>query len=222
MVILALALPGGWGLAQGNSVDFLAATAKSVNISVQSQSFGSSEAIASTVPTSQLKEIGGQESFLTEIPEGTVYDCDDHRAKKFYEDGYKLIFNGWEHDSIECKTYYYYCIKNNGKSPAISHYLFGSSACYKTCIDELPSNYFGEWEINNGNVSRDAGGLTPIEMGHDPTTNYCGVKFDRSVNGYSSEQAYISVDGLQSLGSIKAVYKAGRDKIYFYGIPGPE
>src|SRR5690606_1520877 len=132
MVILALALPGGWGLAQGNSVDFLAATAKSVNISVQSQSFGSSEAIASTVPTSQLKEIGGQESFLTEIPEGTVYDCDDHRAKKFYEDGYKLIFNGWEHDSIECKTYYYYCIKNNGKSPAISHYLFGSSACYKT------------------------------------------------------------------------------------------
>ncbi|MDX1686135.1 MAG: hypothetical protein R3275_12935, partial [Saprospiraceae bacterium] len=138
----------------------------------------------------------------------------------YFPDSQIIEYHGLEHDSVECRTCYYYCIINNGARPNTSHTLFGDTSCAATCIDELDlSNDVGEWEWIGGEHVRFPG-RGSYELGEDGSTGYCGLKSNESVMDGNPQRIFICVDGIHEAGTIIGLIKAGRgfDTLH---IPGP-
>ncbi|HMQ08837.1 MAG TPA: choice-of-anchor A family protein, partial [Saprospiraceae bacterium] len=110
--------------------------------------------------------------------------------------GHSVKFLGvtYQKGSSGCTSTWSYEVRSNPGTNAISHVTFGGQSCL-VCLSN--SSHI---------VSASPGNFV---VGNDPTTNYCGIKFD---NGFSSGQTKIltfTMNGAYKIGEITFVAKAG-------------
>ncbi len=87
--------------------------------------------------------------------------CDESATTS---DGHQIIFNGvtYNNNGSTCTSTWTYCLIAGPNDPEISHFMIGNASCFEC--------------FNSTNDIVEAS--HPFEMGTDPTTGYCGIKFD--------------------------------------------
>ncbi|NNK80513.1 MAG: hypothetical protein HKO93_03360, partial [Flavobacteriales bacterium] len=160
----------------------------------------------------------GSDTACVDIQSGSISDCGSGDNYQL-DGGYAIEFNGFIQDAVECKTYFFYCVRNNNIDPEISHFLFGAEDCASTCLDELESDYVGCWTLENGYPSLNPG-MNNLEIGTDGSTGNCGIKWDSGLENNETQQVYLSVDGIVNPSDIQFFVKAGQLNTSI-AVPGP-
>lgn len=145
-----------------------------------------------------------------------------------------VIYAGRTYNADECRTYFFYCIVNDGGTSGsdISNTHFGDLDCANTCLETNTLTTLGEWSVDNNNniILNDACGI--VEYGTDPATGICGVKHDEESEGacyeiencggdtYSVTHLYIAVEGNVPEATVTVGIKFGNETETLE-IPGP-
>ncbi len=110
--------------------------------------------------------------------------------------GHQAQFLGvtYSNEGGQCRSTWTYRVKDGPMSHDISHANFGSLTC-QTCMDSASDFVFA------------IGGIP--EFGTDPTTGYCGIKYDEGFNNNEEKIYTFQLAGSYKLGKITFVAKAG-------------
>ena len=154
-------------------------------------------------------------------------------AQTFITGAHAVIYAGRIYDEDECKTFFLYCIVNDGGTGGadISNTHFGDLNCANTCLDDESLTALGQWSVVNDEVVLD-GACGEVEHGTDPNTNICGVKHDEESEGgcYEEEECsggdfrvthlYIAVNGNVAESTVTVGIKFGTETETLE-VPGP-
>lgn len=152
----------------------------------------------------------------------------------FITGAHAVIYAGRFYNPDQCKTYFFYCIVNDGGSGGhdISHTNFGDLNCSNTCLESISLSSLGEWSVDNNNDIILDGPCGTVEYGTDPTTDICGVKHDEESEGacYEDETCsgvtfrvthlYLGIEGYIPEGTVTVAIKFGNASESLE-IPGP-
>ncbi|MFT7605420.1 MAG: hypothetical protein ACI8VT_003014, partial [Saprospiraceae bacterium] len=110
-------------------------------------------------------------------------------------DGHQIIFNGvtYNNNGAACTSTWSYCLIAGSGNPEVSHFMIANAAC----LDCLSA----EQDIIETSH--------PVEMGFDPPTGYCGIKYDFGLQTNEEICFSFTLNGAFEIGQSEFVSKAG-------------